>query len=388
MHNLKLKTFVGLAVVSASIFIGLGGCPKTTTHNENNGTTTTEVVVDVNLPLTGELGIYGSSMRNSMTMAVEDLKASENNAPVLKFDWQDNAGKQATAVSVFQQQYLEPPDIYVSGFTPQTLAINEQVAGKGSPHFVWAFDAFLAKNYKNNFRTWVSYKIEPPLYFDFVKARNPQKVAILYTNVSYAVEEMNKIVIPKLKEMGVQDIYAESYDLDLKDYKSLAQKVKLFNPDVIILNGFPFTLVSIIKALRPLDLIKDNNTIATYDMINAAANLGADEVEGIRVVTPSFFVRPTPEYEEWSKRFQEKFNRVPDHPEAYSYDMVQVINDAAKRVTQPATPEQWIEAIKATKIEGITGELSFDQDGDLQTPIEIGVFRNGKLIPEKMEEAK
>jgi hypothetical protein len=58
-----------------------------------------------------------------------------------------------------------------------------------------------------------------------------------------------------------------------------------------------------------------------------------------------------------------------------------VIDDAAKRLKLPATSEQWIAAIKATNTQGITGSLKFDQDGDLLTPLEVGVFRGGKIVP-------
>jgi ABC-type branched-subunit amino acid transport system substrate-binding protein len=94
-------------------------------------------------------------------------------------------------------------------------------------------------------------------------------------------------------------------------------------------------------------------------------------------------LRPTQKYQDWSKKFTAKFGRPPSHPDAYAYDMTFVLNDVAKRVKQPPFPEQWVGAMKATKAEGVTGPLSFDQDKDLNTPIELGVFRKGKLVPEK-----
>jgi hypothetical protein len=59
-----------------------------------------------------------------------------------------------------------------------------------------------------------------------------------------------------------------------------------------------------------------------------------------------------------------------------------IIHDAAKRLHLPASPKDWISALRATKIDGITGPLSFDDDGSLVTPIEIAVYHNGKLSPD------
>jgi branched-chain amino acid transport system substrate-binding protein len=391
MHLLskRLGTRLSLAVASTSIAVGMSSCglwqsPSSTIEKNvpANGAVQT-VTVGVNLPLTGQLGVYGKGLQDSAMMAQDDLKAANQLAATLKFDWQDNAGDPKKAVTLFQKQFLNPPNIYMSGFTPQTLAINSLVEAKGTPHIVWAFDAFMTKNSKTNFRTWVNYKIEPPVYFDFIKARKPKKVAILYANVSYGAEEMNKIVVPGLKALGVQDVMVEQYEVGLKDFKDVAQKVKQFQPDAVILNGFPFTLVSAVRALRPLGVIKDGNTIGTYDMIVAGETLGAAEVEGIRVVAPAYMLHPTPKNQEWSKRFAAKFGRQPSYTDAYAYDMTFVLNDVAKRVKQVDSPAQWVEAMKATKAEGVTGPLSFDPDKDLKTPLEIGVFRKGTLMPEK-----
>jgi branched-chain amino acid transport system substrate-binding protein len=343
------------------------------------------VRIAANLPLSGDLAIFGAAVRDGGIMAVEDLEKADPSGPKLKFDWQDNAGSPTTTVSIMQKQYLQPPDIYISGVKPQTMAIIDQVNAKGTPHFLWIFDAFINKNApkKNNFRTWVSYKIEPAKYFEYIDKRKPQRVAILYVNLPHAEEEFNTLVIPRLKDRGIE-VYAEAYDLGIQDYRTLALKVRDFNPDLIILNGFPHTLTGIVRALRPLGLIKDGNTIGTYDMIDVGTILGPDELEGIRVIAPAYVTQvDTPKVRQWRERFKEKYNKEPWYTIAFAYDMVQIIHDAAKRLKLPATSEQWIEALLATNIDGITGPLKFDKEGDLITPLQILVYRNGKLVPEE-----
>ena len=341
------------------------------------------VQIACNLPMTGYLATYGAAVHDGAIMALDKLEKVDPTGPDLIFDWQDNAGSPKTTVSIMQKQYLRTPDIYISGVKPQTMAIMDQIKAKGTPHFVWIFDAFINQNSRNNFRTWVNYKIEPPVYLEYAKARNPKRVAILYVYLPHAHEEFTKLVIPRLKEMGIEDIYAEPYDMGLKDYKDIAVKVKHFKPDLIILNGFQATIVGIMRALRPLGLITDGNTIGTYDMLDAAEILGKDELEGIRVVAPLFVTRPEQEkVKNWSKQFRARFGRFPLYTDAYAYDMVMIIHDAAKRLNLPATSEQWIEALRTTRIDGITGPLSIDNDGDLITPLEIGVFRDGRAVPD------
>ena len=340
------------------------------------------VQIACNLPMTGNLATYGAAIRDGAIMAIEDIEKFDPTGASLIFDWQDNAGNPKTAVSIMQKQYLRSPDIYISGVKPQTMAIMDQIKAKGTPHFVWIFDAFINQNSRNNFRTWVNYKIEPPVYLAYAKERNAKRVAIIYIQLPHTLEEFNEILIPGFKKQGVSNIFVEPFDFGKKDFKDIAVKVKDFKPDLIILNGFQAELVGLVRALRPFGLITDGNTIATYDMLDAAKILGADELEGIRVVSPIFVTRPDREIvKNWRKHFMVKYKKEPLYTHAFGYDMALIIHDAAKRLKLPATSKQWIETLRATKIEGITGQLQFDEDGDLLTPLEVGVFRDGKLIP-------
>lgn len=339
------------------------------------------IIVATNLPLSGPLATYGVAVREGATFALE--QPAPAGTPDLKFDWQDNAGDPKTAITIMQRQFLDNPAIYVSGVKPQTMAILGQVAERGLPHFVWIFDPQINATTKNNFRTWVSYKIEPQVYFDYVEKRHAKRISILYVQLPHTLEEFDRLVIPGLKARGITDIQVQAYDFGRTDFKDLAAKIKAFGPDLLILNGFQTELVGMVRSLRPLSLISDGNTIATYDMLDAASILGRDELEGIRVVAPLFVTRPNAEpVASWRKKFQARFNKAPLYTDAFAFDMVQIIRDAARRVGANPTPTEWVAALRATDIPGITGELKFDSDGDLITPLEVGVYRSGTLIPD------
>src|ERR1700691_1477351 len=72
------------------------------------------IKIAANLPLTGNLSTYGAAIRDGATLALEDLKQTDPNGPLLVVDWQDNAGNPKSTVSVLQRQFIEAPDIYMS----------------------------------------------------------------------------------------------------------------------------------------------------------------------------------------------------------------------------------------------------------------------------------
>lgn len=382
MKQLRLKASLTILVAFIAIFtITLSGCTKKPEER------TKEVHVAFNIPITGMFGIYGQTIRDGALMALEDIQKQEG-AVKFKFDIQDNAGKPSETVSIMQKQFFKPVDIYVSGVKPQTMAIFDQVKAKGIPHFVWIFDAFICAQNENTFRTWVSYKFEPGKYMQYIKYRNAKRIAITYVNLPHVDEEINKILIPELRKIGItkNDITIEVYEWTQKDFKNIVAKIKSFNPDLIILNGFQGNLVGLVKSLRSYNMIHDGNVIATYDMLDAAPLLSTAELEGIRLIAPKFNVEGnSTNLIKWREKFKKTYSRDPLYTDAYSYDMVQILADAAKRVKSSHTSEDWISAIQETNIPGLTGNLSFDKDGDLKLSLKIGVFRDGKILLDESE---
>jgi hypothetical protein len=107
-------------------------------------------------------------------MAIEELKGNAS-APAFSVDRQDNAGEARSAVSIMQKQIIGSPDIYISGVNPQTMAIKDQVGSRAIPLWVWIFDSDINANskVKNNFRTYLNFKVEPPLLFEYAKRKKP-----------------------------------------------------------------------------------------------------------------------------------------------------------------------------------------------------------------------
>jgi len=340
------------------------------------------VHIAANLPITGPLAIWGSSIREGATFALEDLTKSGESVQ-LRVDWQDNASDASTAVTVLQQQLLRSPDIYVSGIKPQVMAIRDQVSHRGLPNIVWVFDADINEaSPGNNLRTLVSYKLEAPVYLEYARRRGAKRVAVVYVELPHTLDEFQRLVIPPLRSSGV-DVLEERYDLERQDFRDIAARIQAFRPDLVILNGFQMHLAALLRGLRPLGLIEEGNTIGTYDMIDAAKVLGPDELEGVRAIAPVFETRPREgRAAEWRRRFQSRFNSEPLYIHAFAYDMMLVIHDAARRLDLPASSAAWLAALRATNTEGVTGPLRFDDNGDLLTPIEVGVFRGGQLLPD------
>jgi branched-chain amino acid transport system substrate-binding protein len=75
--------------------------------------------------------------------------------------------------------------------------------------------------------------------------------------------------------------------------------------------------------------------------------------------------------------FKKKYGTSPDDYTITAYDAAEVIIDSIKRVVtagKPVTRENVRDAIQATKLKTLQGEISFDDNGDILNKV-VSVFK-------------
>lgn len=363
--NMKLFYFIALYITSQ-----LGFNSLVTAEAKNN-----PIKIAANLPLSGELATYGTAIRDGAILALEGSDTSN-----IEIDWEDNLGNNATAFSVLKRQLLNHPEIYISGLKPQTMTIERELSKLGIPHFEWVLDVSVNSNSNNNLRTWINFKLEAEQFLKYLSDHPVRRVAMLYTALPAAETQFNKIIAPELRRLGAKEIWIESYPLDTGDFKSLGVKVKQFNPDTIILNGFASQLMGLIKTLRSYDLIKDGNTLASLDMIEAANLMTKEESEGIIVAAPTYLFKTEEALQKkWRSKFKDRFGKEPLYHSAFAYDMITIIKDVLKRIGNNSTEKDLLSTLRSTNKEGITGHLAFDEDGSLLAEMRAAKLQGGML---------
>lgn len=342
---------------------------------------TEKINIKMNIPLTGALATYGESIRDGV------LFFESNESKFVKdFNYDltidDNQSDAKMANSIYKQHSIGNMNIYVSGVKPQTMTILDEVSKKKIPHFAWVFDYDITKLNESVYRTWVSYSVEPDYYFKYIKKRNAKKVAIAYVKLPHTDQEFKEIIAPYLNDNNI-DFIMESYDYGKKDFKDLAAKFRDFGPDLLILNGFKGELISMVKYFKEINLSNsEGNTICTYDFIDASENLTDEIKEGIRFVSPDFFANKSDKKNVWTEKFLEKMKRYPRYTDAYAYDMFHSILLASQNVSNKNDLTEWDNAFRNLNFNGITGNIKFDETGDLEPSLDVLYFQDGKIKKE------
>lgn len=71
---------------------------------------------------------------------------------------------------------------------------------------------------------------------------------------------------------------------------------------------------------------------------------------------------------------------APSYHAAFAYDSIMAIAAAAKTLSAKPSSADWIKALRAVSIEGVTGKIEFDNDGSSTTIMRPAMYRNGALV--------
>lgn len=374
--------FISIIFVSIIAVLGIRN------HNKNaeNITSTTALRIAVNMPMTGNLALYGESVRDGINMAMNELKAPlAQEGIVINYDMQDNAGNTKNAVTIYKAQALKGFDLYVSGITQQTAAIFNDIKKQGKTHFIWSFYPLILNGEDNVFRTWVDYPKEAEYFKKYLDNYKPKaKVACLYLDVVSVQELFNKLFIPSIKD-NYEIVFNESFDIETTDFKNLITKVKNNKPDVIFINGWENHLALIVKESINQNIKQDGNMVFTFDLLDARKHLNASQLNGLILNVPLYEIDSSDLKTAWKSKFREKFNKEPNYSSAYAYDFAMIMYEVTKAFKNSGENHFDINKyIYNIDQKGVTGNLKFQKSGDL-----TGFYRtckfdaNGQFIPLK-----
>jgi branched-chain amino acid transport system substrate-binding protein len=351
---------------------------------KENSKKATSIHVAVNMPMTGDLSIYGESVRDGINLAMDELKDSLDLYDIaISYDMQDNAGSAKNTVSIFKSQSIKGYDVYVSGITNQTLSILEDIKKVKKPHFIWSFYPLILKENENIFRTWVDYPKEAEYWKKYLKTQKPEakRIACLYLDVVSIQELYNTLFIPSIKG-DYEVVFSESFDIGTKDFKNLVAKLKQTRPDVIFINGWENHLTQIVREAINQGLKQDGNMVFTFDLLDAVKHLTEEQLNGLIANIPLYEIESAELKTDWKARFKTKYNKEANYTNAYAYDYATIMFEIAKKYAQSGDSEfdinRYIGNIDQT---GITGNLSFSKSGDLIGVYKTCKYENGQFVP-------
>lgn len=185
-----------------------------------------------------------------------------------------------------------------------------------------------------------------------------KKVAVVYSNNDWG-SGVKSVFVREYKALGGEVVLEEGATQEVRDFRTVVGKIKSAKPDYVYLPLFPEGSITLMKQMREAKVslkVFGGDTWADTKFHNDFdANIDAMYIE---VSAKS------------SDDFAKKFNaaypdlKISGVGTVQAYDATNILINALKTVGTN-NPDKLAETIRATKYEGVSGSIEFDENGDM-----------------------
>ncbi len=373
---MRLKPVVtGILAVALSLFAI--GCQK-------GGGNTTKVGVITSL--TGSQAAFGEAHKNGYAIALDEINAKGGVlGKKVELDMYDDQSKTDQAVQgvskLIDQDHV--PILLGAYSSENTKAIIPAVTQRQIPLIIPTATADNVMDSKSPwiFRICAGAADYAKATLDFLKANgNPRKIAIVYENTNFG-QANRKAMEAAARADGMEIVGIESYEAKSPDYKSVLQRVKAANPDVIYFCSYLLDAGTLMRQSQEVDLNPRYYTSAGTGF--AAAEFPTAKGAG-KNAEYTFSTSQWLPAAQWpgSKEFDaEYFKRFHSHPAYHAIQAYASLHAAAKAMNDAGSLDaaKIRDAIKALN-QPMTpfGPVHFDASGQNQHPVLITQVQVGQ----------
>jgi branched-chain amino acid transport system substrate-binding protein len=379
------KTFVLTSILVLALALALvavAGCGGSSS-GESTTAASTPFKVGVAGPMTGDYATYGTSHKAGAEIAMEELNAAGGvNGGQVSLAIGDDLGDPKQAVLVAQKYIDDAELVVVDGhqFSGATIAAGAKYESAGLPMIspsatnpdISTLGAYI-------WRICMTDAVQGEGLANYsVMTLSKQKIAIMYDNSDYG-RGLADAYESGVKAAGGTIVGKEQYATGDTDFKAQLTKLKGAGPDLLFLSGYYPEGSKIAQQARELGMdvqMLGSDGYASDEL----PKLGGAAVEGMLVSTFFDYTKDDPAVQKFVEAYKAKYGGGnPDWFAANSYDVIMLAAQAAKNAGK--NDRTAINDALGTigTYEGISGPVTFDENGDVIKPLQIVVVQNGAL---------
>ena len=385
----KLFTFIVLLLFLVS-------CTQTTIVSEKQVKKTEEKVEEVKetpvqenlvsykigvmLPLTGDLAHLGQPSSNAVKLAVDDMNEKNGvKGHQIELVIEDSKCNPKEASTVVNKLISVDKVIAIIGeFCSSASLAAIPVAEQSKIPMI----SPASSNYKISdsgdyiFRTFPSDALQGKEGARIAHNLHYDKVALFYINNDYGVG-LKEVFSNKIKELGSEVVIVEQHNQGDTDFKTQLAKIKAAKPDGIYLITYPAEGAILLKQAKELAIkvpVLGTETLKDESFLKLASG----SAEGIMMTFPSLD-KSSNEYVNFENRYKEIYGNDPAAYSPEAYDAAVVLMKALEISDGSSTGiKNALYTIQGHK--GASGEISFDEKGDVEKPYSLYKVEKGKYV--------
>ncbi|MDQ0272463.1 ABC transporter substrate-binding protein [Cytobacillus purgationiresistens] len=377
------KKLVGVTAFSSLLFLSACGGNSEQAGGDSEGASDGKVKADVGVVsfITGSGAAYGEAIKGGLELAKEEI--NEKGDVELNLIFEDSAGKQDQALTAAQKLINSDN---VTAIIGPTLSTEMNVVGpeadlSGVPIIGTSTTAEGIPQIGDYvFRNSIPEALAIPASMEkAIEKYDAKKVALIYGNDDVFTKSGFDTMKATAEKMGLEILTTETFQKGQSDYNAQLTKIKSYKPDLILASALYNEGAVIMDQARKMGIdvpFVGGNGFNSPEVIKIAG----DSSDGLIVATPWYGEKEDPKVQGFVKKFKEKYGNDPDQFAAQAYDALYILADAIKNAGE-ADRDKVRDALAETKdFEGILGNFSFDEEGDVIMDPTVLVIEDGEFV--------
>ena len=356
-----------IAVIAVGIFLCL-----------NNAEQKQGIInVGIILPLSGDGALYGKSLQNGIDLALENANATDSSVRLI---YEDSKLDPKLAVNAFQKlSTINGCKIVLGGFSSSDVLSMAPIAQRNKVVLIspTASSPAITNAGDYIFRTTPSDNFDGEIMAKFAyNELNLRNIVVIFSNNDYG-QGISKVFSEKFTELGGKITAERSFESGANDFKSQLTALKESSPD-----GLYVIAAAEIGAILKQKAELNFNEVKTFT-VGLAENPMVIEIAG-NAANSTYYSYPAYKIDSdddivqtFVKKYKEKYGTDPDVLAAYGYDLMNIALVALKNGNIADNIKKTLFSLK--NFNGITGETSFDSNGDVSKTAGIKVIENGEF---------
>ena len=338
-----------------------------------------EYKIGLSINLSGTGGLSGAYIRDGAMLAVEEInqKGGINKIP-LRLIIEDDKGTKEGALEA-DKRLIDKGVIAIIGHSQSdtTLSSYPYVMSKNIL-LITAFTATKKLSYIDDlfFRTSVDTVSYGNALSNHLKNKKIDSVAFIidFTNQSFGEEFYEETK----KKISIRDKIFTIKSKDINNLDEIVYEIVKMNPKAVCFLTEVIMTGILSQKLRKLGY-KGEFIATIWAQTNDLLKVGGDAVEGINIISYIDSQLDNEGYKRFIDNLMKEFPKSSPARSMRSYELVYILADVLKEVKK-VNSEEMKRVLLSKKFNTISGELSFDQFGDINRPVYLITIEKGRFI--------
>ncbi len=328
---------------------------------------------------TGPAAVHGVPVKQAAELAAEEINAAGGiNGKEIEIIAYDTKGDATEGVNAYNKLRDQEEVVAIIGgtYSGVTLGFKDLAVADNMPCLSpTATNPEVTLNAPNFFRACYTDDYQGKVAAEFaINTLEATKLGVLYNKDDAYSEGLATGFETAAAAAGIE-VVKEAYAAEDKDYSTQLTKLDAAGIDALFVPHYPDTVGPILAQVDNMGL---DFVCLGGDGWDGIQGDYAAEAEGFYFANHYSADDPSPVVQNFISAYEEKFGETPNALGALSYDAVYLMA-AAIEAAGSTDSDKIIEALAASSLEGVTGDISFDANGDPIKSVAMIQVVDGKL---------